>query len=178
MTNKIIFLDIDGVLNSHNSGTFYSLDHPENYSINEELWNHFKRILDKFPEISVVIHSGWIKHADEPNYEWDMGCPEKGIKVKTLFPKVVNRLGDRYIGHVDYIKGKPKSVRIEKWLRDHDILENFDYKVLIIDDDDSEYTNLFDLVKKYSNVYVYFTDSDRGLDSTAFKELVNLIRLL
>lgn len=168
--SQILFLDIDGVLNCRKSKTFYDLDHPEKYSIDEDLWNNLEIFLKKFPKVKVVIHSGWIKHYDEPNYEWDMGHPENGVKIKTLLPTVVSRLGDRYIGHVPYLKGKPKSSRIEQWLSDN-MYFNEDYKAIVLDDDKSEWTNILDL-EKYPNVYVHFTNTETGLDSMS---LLNLI---
>jgi hypothetical protein len=121
------------------------------------------------------MHSGWIKYKDDPNYSWDMGHPETGITVKTLLPKVIEKLGKKYIGCVDYIKGKPKSYRIEKWLKDHNALDNYDWKVVVVDDDKSEYTNLRDL-KKFVNVDVVFTDSNVGLDGKTLDQIVELFK--
>ena len=49
----IVFLDIDGVLNSHKP-------HPNGYcGISPECAQRFNHILDKFPDVKLVISSSW-----------------------------------------------------------------------------------------------------------------------
>lgn len=170
---KILFLDIDGVLNCKNTNTFYSADHPESYGIDEHLWNNLQKFLNKFPDVKVVIHSGWIKHKDNPNYAWDMGKPELGIKIKSKLQEVINRLGDRYLDCVPYLKGEPKWVRIKQWLAKNNMLNNPNCQCLILDDDRSNYTNLFAL-EVYPNVYVRFTKAETGLDDMTFMDLIEI----
>ena len=159
---KILFLDIDGVLNCKNTNTFYSAEHPESYGIDEHLWKNLWKFLNKFPDVKVVIHSGWIKHKDDPDYVWDMGHPELGVKIKSKLNDVIEGLGDRYLDCVPYLKGEPKWIRIELWLARNGMLARDNCQCLILDDDRSDYTNLMAL-EGYNNVYVHFTDANTGL---------------
>lgn len=165
----ILFLDIDGVLNCKNSKTYYDINCPESYGIDMKLWDNVKSLLNRFSDIKVVIHSGWIKHKDDPNYEWEIG---KGVKVKTLLPKVIELLGDRYIGCVDYIKGQPKSERIKKWIIDNIGCEEYAGRAIVIDDDTTEYTNLLSLAN-IDGFVVFFTNSNFGFDKFEFDRLIN-----
>lgn len=176
MTNKkqkILFLDIDGVLNCKDTNTFYSIEHPETYGIDEHLWNNFQKFLNKFPDVKVVIHSGWIKHKDEPNYVWDMGHPELGVKIKSKLLEVIRRLGDRYLDCVPYIKNEPKWIRIETWLTQNNMLSNSNCPCIVLDDDRSSYTNLFAL-ERYNNVCVKFTKPETGLDDMTLMDLIEI----
>ena len=170
---KLLFLDIDGVINCKETRTFYSTEYPESYGIDEHLWGNLQKFLDKFPDVKVVIHSGWIKHKDDPDYEWDMGRPKLGIKIKSKLQDVINRLGDRYLDCVPYMQGEPKYVRIEFWLSQNNVLFDKDSPCLILDDDRSYYTNLLAL-ETYGHVYVKFTNPDTGLNDM---ELANIIEI-
>lgn len=170
-----LFLDIDGVLNCRNSGTYYDVvKSPEEYAIDEHLWGNLQKFLDKFPNVKVVIHSGWVKYADDPDYTWNMNCPEKGFVVKTLLPEVIKRLGDRYIGHTPYLKFKPKHDRIIAWLDQNGFFNRENQsQCLVLDDDTSDYSRIGDL-EEYDGVYVHFTSTASGLDDM---ELMNIIEI-
>lgn len=173
MKMQILFLDIDGVLNCKNSKTYYNAEYPEKYSLDERLWKNLQKFLSRFPDVKVVIHSGWIKHKDDPNYTWDMGHPELGIKLKTQLPEVVDRLGDRFFGYVPYMKGKSKSKRIAQWLLDHDALDNPKCQCIVLDDDRSDYAELLEL-EKYCNVCVKFTNTNTGFDSVSLSDAIEI----
>ena len=169
---NFLFLDIDGVLNCTNTNTFYDIGTPDSYGIDEQLWSNLQKFLNEFPNLKVVIHSGWTKHKDNPNYEWNLNHPELGIKIKTKLPDVIQRLGNRYFDCVPYIKGKPKKTRIEKWLTDNNLsLSNC--QCLVIDDDRSQYTDLKSL-EKYPNITVYFTDKTVGLDNQCLNDILEI----
>lgn len=56
---KIIFLDVDGVLNNENS-----LKRDGTLSIDKENWDNFKKILKAHLDAQVVISSTWRLHED------------------------------------------------------------------------------------------------------------------
>lgn len=170
---KLLFLDIDGVVNCKNSKTYYNAEYPDKYGLDERLWKNLQKFLSRFPDVKVVIHSGWIKHKDDPNYTWDMNKPELGVQIKSHLQEVIDRLGDRFIGCVPYLKGKSKSARIEKWLLDNNSLNDPKCPCLVFDDDRSEYASLLDL-EKYCNICVKFTDTRTGLDAVALSDAIEI----
>ena len=170
---NILFLDIDGVLNCERSNTFYDPKHPETYGIDEHLWKNLETFLNRFPDVKVVIHSGWIKHRDDPNYEWDMGRPELGVKVKSQLQTVIDRLGDKFLDCVPYMEGEPKFVRIEFWLAHNNLLFDKTRSCLVLDDDRTDWTGLLRL-ENYENVYIHFTSRENGLNDV---ELANVLEI-
>lgn len=172
--DHILFLDIDGVLNCKKSGTFYGVvKSPEEYAIDEHLWGNLEKFLAKFPSVKVVIHSGWVKVANDPESCWDMDLPAKGFKVKTLMPEVIRRLGDRYIGYTPYIPSSSKYDRIVAWLEQNGFFKDNHAQCLVLDDDNSEYSRIGDL-ESWGGVYVHFTDTENGLDDM---DLINIIEI-
>jgi len=173
-TKRILFLDIDGVLNCHSTHTYYDPDYANNYSIDPACWLNLEKILNKFPYMKVVIHSGWVKTIDDPNYEWDMGFPERGIKVKSLIYEVIKRLGNRYIGHVKYLKGRSKHDRIQEWLSSH--LQEFETnKIVVVDDDQGTFSRIKDL-ESYPYIKVFFTDPNVGLDELTADAIISALK--
>ena len=163
---KILFLDIDGVLNCHLSMSYWSPKHPELYRIDEDCWDCLHRLLDSNPDIEVVIHSGWVKTKDDPDATWDMGTGDPDVFVKTLLPEVVRRLGRRFIGFVPYIRHKSKFVRILAWLSENGFdpvhIDDMNVTIVVLDDEDDGWTNLRQL-RNFPNIYVRFTDPQVGL---------------
>ena len=163
---KILFLDIDGVLNCHLSMSYWSPEHPRTYRIDEICWGNLQYVLDSDPDIEVVIHSGWIKTKDNPEATWDMGTGDPNIFVKSLLPEVVERLGPRFIGYVPYIKGGNKFHRILTWLCDNGFdpihMEEENVTIVVVDDENTMRTNLRQL--RNFNICVRFTDPQFGLE--------------
>lgn len=171
----ILFLDIDGVVNCRRSESFYDIHHPESYRIDDNLWMNLEKFFQRFPEVKVVIHSGWIKGKDDPNYVWcitnDIVADNAiGVYIRTLLPKVISRLGDRYIGCVPYLKGQPKHDRIKQWLVDN--ASDGVVSAIVIDDDASEWTNLGSLTAE-GLAEVFFTTSECGLDDSTLTRFID-----
>jgi len=177
----ILFLDIDGVVNCRGTNSFYDIHHPESYRIDETLWGNLETFFKYFPEVKVVIHSGWIKGKDDPNYVWmiqdDISTDGNigGVYIKTLLPKVISRLGNRYIGCVPYLKGQPKHDRIKQWLGDNASIGTI--SAVVIDDDASEWTNLGSLSAE-GLAEVFFTSNERGLDGETLSQFIHFCSLL
>lgn len=129
---KVIFLDIDGVLNP-----FSHLSPEGNFS--KIACKHLNALLEGCPEAKVVISSSW-RH--------------RGLDV---VKDVLKRNGidcDRVIGMTDETNHDDRGHHIERWLKDHSV-----EKFVILDDDsdmtDKEYTKL---VK--TNSWIGLTEKD------------------
>ena len=163
---KILFLDIDGVLNCHQSKTYWSPEHPETYGIDDNCWNRLQEFLKSNP--NVVIHSSWAKAKDVPDAKWDMGTGDPNIFIKSPLPDVVKRLGKSLIGYVPNIKGKNKFSLILAWLSDNGFdpihIEDKNVTVAVLDDQDDMWTNLRQL-RNFPCIYVRFTNNQLGLQN-------------
>lgn len=68
---KILFLDVDGVLNSY-SNTTKDIKSPHGtYGVEEVHLVQLRRILDTLPEVQVVLCSTWRKYRDLTHYLWE-----------------------------------------------------------------------------------------------------------
>jgi hypothetical protein len=119
---KIIFLDIDGVLNPltskrDTSGRF-----------GRQAFENFRLILDKLPEASVVITSTWRYHYTLP--EMKEYFREVGIDPRRIVDMAPDlRPNDGMIRHYP-----GRDEEIHAWLAQHPDIENF----AILDDVDLE----------------------------------------
>jgi hypothetical protein len=109
---KLIFLDVDGVLNTMKSIT----QAQDIHHIEPSCLNNLKRIVDE-TDAQIVISSSWRFHAD-------------GMDV--LYSKLESvGLKNRVIGSTPYVHG-PRGREILKWLQDNNHTEA---KYVVLDDD-------------------------------------------
>lgn len=161
---KIIFLDIDGVLNSDRSiiGGNYRMkldaDKYDDYRIKFtkstidpigcELIN---TILREFPEVSLVLSSTHRMHYHGPN------------KLKDLqdYLTFLGIDGSRLIGYTDVLH-KPRGEEIQKWLDEHPEVEAY----AIIDDSN-------DMLIQQAGNFVR-TDPAIGISAENYKSITRL----
>lgn len=123
---KIIFLDIDGVLNSHLfdlKSSFIDSDNPQIDPSTIELLND---ILLEDKSIFIIISSSWSES-----------------KTLTELRQLLEKNGlipNRVCGKINYRKGKRESI--------HDVIEKFNLKTFCVIDDDWLF-NLNDFCQKY-----------------------------
>lgn len=126
---KVIFLDFDGVLNSE--GSFVYEDRRRNEwklqgikgPVNETLCNvctsNFQMILDKFPEVKVVISSTW---REMFSLDW---LKDKLAEYRIDSSRVID------VTPIDHRKGD-RGKEIQDWLDKHPEVTHY----IIIDDND------------------------------------------
>ena len=121
--NKVIFLDVDGVLNDR----FTEDRSPDGFiGLNHTMVDHLKAIVDQ-TGASVVLTSTWKEEWDvDPNNRSKDGeylhdtLLRHGIKI---VDKTVDNTADRGHGIVRYLEAHPK---IEKWVvLDDDVFHDF-----------------------------------------------------
>ncbi len=124
---KILFLDIDGVLNSHSSATYWYyktiMSNKPFIRIEHELdpmcVTNLEELFRRVPELKVVISS-----------TWRIGETTASLKVlfKDLIPGLSARIIDRTISDP---KDGPRGYEIQVWLDENPKVERY----LILDDD-------------------------------------------
>jgi len=128
---KIIFLDIDGVLNSVNS---FKYQHRRNIQDYDEPFPHYVKILNlilRKTDAEIVLSSTWRIHGLDYMNKLFEQC---GI-IKQIF-SMTPRL---------HIK---RGLEIQRWLDDHKDLE---IESFVIIDDDSDMEHLMDHLVKTDN---------------------------
>ena len=75
---KILFLDVDGVLNSYSNTNKDTHSPHGTFGVEEKHLVHLRRILDTCPEVQIVLCSTWRKYRDMVYYLWN----KLGVKYK------------------------------------------------------------------------------------------------
>lgn len=142
----LIFLDIDGVLNNHESH-----ERTKYCSINKAYANNLDNLLVEL-DMSIVLTSAWRYLSDFMNL--------KGLR-NLLHTHWVD--GERLIGWTRKDKGKitDRGLQITEWLEQHHLFKNY----VVVDDIDLDIT-------KYKHPYV---QTDWGLNEQACNEIRKLL---
>lgn len=156
---KIIFLDIDGVLNSQEwYDYFFDLelfkDSKYDHDLSPILINKLNKIYDKIPSVQIVISSTWrFDYRDTVDRLVAQGLKIPVIGGTTLDPKYLD------------IECMPRGVLVAKWLRDYIGYKTCNY---VIFDDDQDF-----LIEQQNNLIV--TDQMSGLTE---KDVARAIAIL
>lgn len=142
---KILFLDMDGVMNSHQSAIWYH----EMFNHNEDWWadyrdnyndqifliyekqlcplacSNLRNLLKKHPDVRIVISSTWRKFKAKENNDWFNAL----FQMFKIYPENENRV----IGCTPVLN-KDRGYEIESWLNQTD----YEVEDFIILDDDSD----------------------------------------
>lgn len=129
MTDKIIFLDVDGVLTStkETPGSYLTHDLDE-YGISPKCLHNLK-LLCKKTGAKVIISSNWRNFGTQPYGEWD------GKKIPNPLVKLYAELGDTIIGALPKTGFKKKAEALVQWFDENE----FDGKFVVLDDDKEEH---------------------------------------
>lgn len=133
---KVLFLDFDGVLNSHQSAVFWHNKRDQSKWENEMYtsWHgtlkeyiaqefcpiamsNIEEVIRRVPDLKIVVSSSW-RNGETP----------ETLK-KILHPSKL--IGDAIIDTTPYFWGKPRGTEIQDWLDRHPQVTNY----VIIDDD-------------------------------------------
>lgn len=140
--HKLIFIDIDGVLNNKQDGTSYFCFNPDTYGVSEKNLNVLKYILEK-TDAKLVLSTSWRNHDD--NYAY----PYNGKEYKSPLRKFINDLGaDKFFP----ISAAP---HLHKHSKASDI-EGFFYlmkETMNIDPEDVEYAVLDDQTNQGLHIF-------------------------
>lgn len=128
---KVIFVDIDGVLNNYATQTKYHNNYVPLYSdLDPKCMSNFRTLLQIKSDYQILIHSAWREHTGS-------------MQFKEIFAALgFSEIADRIIGITDSSMSKQDSI--------HDMIKLMGIKQFIIIDDDI----LFDLgTEMYSRQY-------------------------
>lgn len=157
-TNVVIFCDVDGVLNSKESGTMFP-DDPSQYALNEENVVCLTNLCEQLGA-KVVIHSGWNKRAMDATWNY------RGRTYKSLLPEVMARLGDLCLGMTVHTTDSYKAQEIINWVNDKG-----EVKGLVLDDDMAE-RNHWELLEGWPNLTFFKIDPKIGLSTNNVANIV------
>jgi len=129
MTDKIIFLDVDGVLTSTKETPGSYLNHsPDEYGISPKCLHNLK-LLCKKTGAKVIISSNW-RNAGNKKYE-----VLHGNKIPNPLIKLYDEIGNLIIGSLPVTDFKQKAKALVQWFDEND----FDGNFVILDDDEKEH---------------------------------------
>lgn len=143
---KIIFLDIDGVLNGG------KVDGYSRELLGDIFFQRLKRLVD-FTGAKVVLSSSWRIGYD----------PENHIPSKTLRDKLRN-IGVELYGMTPesrWFKGKVRGDEIREWLHAHPEVDSF---VILDDDCDMKEYTATNLVKTDTEIGLQDADVDKAIE--------------
>ena len=152
---KVIFLDIDGVMN--NNPFIVKTQHEEGFQAYMSKFDpgcvkNLNRILDAVPDAKIVVSSSWRLHY-KTNSSLRRLLMENGIDAGR-FVGVTPKRG---------VHPEARGNEIELWLREHDIVES-----LVILDDDSDMAHLLPRLVQ--------TDIESGLTEKDADKAIQMLR--
>lgn len=164
---QLIFLDFDGVMTSVENGTSFLCCKTENYHIDEKIKRRFEMLFNTFYDLKVVLSTAWCNRGalDDPTPNW----PWKGISMPTPLPELHAWLEGWkvFVGtvstqqkdeHGDHIT---KYEKIKDWLKNHEDQISKKARILVLDDDASDYNNLRSINKlKLKNEKICFLQTN------------------
>lgn len=151
---KIIFLDIDGVLNSYEEGS-YMTHEPKDYGFSEKCLKNLMHIIDAC-DAYVIISSNWRKF--DAAGKWSFRCNQM---YQNPLPKLENILKNRCIGRLPPIGHLNKSQVLQYYFEQNNVNPD-NCKYVIFDDDVREGFNTSIFKARYiqTNPEVGLTDND------------------
>lgn len=128
--DKIIFIDIDGVLTNVEDESSYLCGKPERYRISEKNMNNLMKILSNdLKRTGVVVASNWRRHADTALWSFE------GKKYQNQLPRFREMLGNLIVGDLPHDRPLTKSEALELWFEDNEWMSKRTGKYVIFDDD-------------------------------------------
>ncbi len=150
---KVIFLDVDGVLNNH----LTSGRSPGGYvGVSDGLIRNLKKIVEE-TGAQLVLSSDWRLIREDP---------ERGEDYKYLTRKLLFTGHLRLSGHTDDISWSKRGKEIRKYLKDHPKIKEY----VVLDD------NCFgDFGKQELLEHLVLTDSKRGLTDDDVRRAIRIL---
>lgn len=130
ITEKVLFLDIDGVLTNTEDSSSYLCENPKTYRISEKNLENLMLVLKSDPSIKIVISSNWRR------FEGDHPCWEHNGEIYYgCLPKLRKILKKWIIGDLTHERCLTKSEALELWFEDTDWMSKKNGKYVILEDD-------------------------------------------
>ena len=130
---KVIFIDIDGVLTNVEDGSSYLCGNPSTYRISEKNLENLLVVLEAEPETRVVVSSNWRRFDD--NGKWSY-CKFGSVHAfKNQLPKLRQILSKWIIGDLTHERHLSKSEALELWFEDNPWLSKKTGKYVILEDE-------------------------------------------
>lgn len=181
---EIIFLDFDGVMTSVKNGTSFLCCNTNSYHIDGEIKSRFETLFIVFPNLKVVLSTAWCNRGslDDPTPNW----PWKGIDMPTPLPELYKWLESHNVfygtvstekndEHGDHIT---KHDKIKKWLIEHEDIIDKKARIVVLDDDASDYNNLRAINRlklKRGKIKFFQTNYEVGFSKEDFKEVFKFL---
>lgn len=162
---RILFLDIDGVLNSKSSGTIWSSLNPEKYGLCDKCFQQVKRILTS-TNSDIVWITSWRNH--DINFVWHFEYCGKEYEFKSPLQKAMNYFSNFKQDVCDHLTKRNKSTDISYYLKSRN-LNNNNCKFAILDDD---ITQGFD--EEFSDHY-FRCFSENGVDEKLADSIIKYL---
>lgn len=151
--DKLIFLDIDGVLNMYGA-SYRTFMKPYGQHIEPTLVSRLNYLFTKLPNLAIVVSSSW--RSNMPDLEKQM--TEQGF---LHWDKVIGKTD-----HIDWIRGN----EILTWITTN----NYIGKYCVLDDESTDiHGEKFDKVPLENCV---FTDGDDGLLHSDVKKIIKILQ--
>lgn len=155
--SKVIFLDVDGVMNNYKSTPGSYMTHrADGYGVSRENFERLVKLASK-TGARVVISSNWRRFSEDPAspfYYWNNMVSGP---IPNPLPKLKEMLKSVWYGDLPKDRHINKSEALELWFEDENI-DHHSLKYVIFDDDDREgYAS-----SKFSSHFIK-TDSKVGL---------------
>lgn len=130
LAEKVLFLDIDGVLTNTKDGSSFLCGDPSTYRISEKNLTNLMTLLEKEPKLKIVISSNWRRfEGDDPAWTC-MGKTYHGC-----LPKLRKILKKWIIGDLTHERHLNKAEALELWFEDNEWMSKTQSKYVILEDD-------------------------------------------
>lgn len=139
---KLIFIDIDGVLNNKQDGTSYFCFNPETYGLSEKNMNVLRHIL-KETGARLVLSTSWRNHDD--NYAY----PYNGKEYKSPLKKFIDEIGQEnffIISKAPHLHKHSKASDIDGFFyvaKERLKVDSEDFKFAVLDDQTNQGLHIF-----------------------------------
>lgn len=148
---NLIFLDIDGVCNSFNHGSYLTAETEDDYGLNETIINRIIWFCNE-TKSKIVISSNWRRFKDDGCWRYS------GLKCRNPLPKLKQLLGNLIFDTLTLERHICKADATIIWFKD-----NLDFSGNFVIFDDDEIENFQDTRRFNINKHFVLTNPKDGL---------------
>lgn len=123
---KVVFIDIDGVLNNRTSDSLLFECIPSKYRLDDDNLKNLQYILDNVENCKIVLSTSWRNYPEDYTFQ-----NNKGWVYTSLLPELCEKFRKYIVGSAPHIEGRNKFGDICEMLNNTDYISDF----VVIDDD-------------------------------------------